>query len=243
MTYLLSDIHGNLRRFSSVLQQISLQPEDTLYILGDVIDRHPDGIELLQRIRAMPNARLLLGNHEYMMLRALGQPYDGPEDIFGKNMADLLELWYYNGGWPTHEAWSRLGAAERQELLDYLKGLPLNLALMVNGRAYKLVHGAPLENWVFYGQSGTETFFAVWNRIRAARVLASGETVIFGHTPTADFQRDDPLKIWHGRGQIGIDCGCGSLEPTDPGYDQLRHHGRLGCLRLEDMREFYSEEG
>ena len=50
MIYVMSDIHGNKRRFESILEQISLREEDTLYILGDVIDRHPDGIELLQRI-------------------------------------------------------------------------------------------------------------------------------------------------------------------------------------------------
>ena len=44
MTYVMSDIHGNMRRFDSVMKQIDLQPEDTLYVLGDVIDRYPDGI-------------------------------------------------------------------------------------------------------------------------------------------------------------------------------------------------------
>ena len=48
MIYVMSDIHGNMRRFDSVMHQINLQPEDTLYILGDVIDRHPDGIRILR---------------------------------------------------------------------------------------------------------------------------------------------------------------------------------------------------
>ena len=38
MIYVLSDIHGNAKNFDAILQQICLQPEDTLYILGDVID-------------------------------------------------------------------------------------------------------------------------------------------------------------------------------------------------------------
>ena len=50
MIYVMSDIHGNMRRFHSVMEQINLQPEDTLYILGDVIDRHPDGIRILRKI-------------------------------------------------------------------------------------------------------------------------------------------------------------------------------------------------
>ena len=76
MKYVIADIHGNERRFNSIMKQINLQREDTLYVLGDVIDRHPGGIRILRRIISMPNAKMLLGNHEYMMLRALGYPYD-----------------------------------------------------------------------------------------------------------------------------------------------------------------------
>lgn len=54
MTYVLSDIHGNLQRFESIMEQINLQPTDTLYILGDVVDRFPDGIKILRRIRLHP---------------------------------------------------------------------------------------------------------------------------------------------------------------------------------------------
>ena len=57
MIYVMSDIHGQKRRFDSVLKQINLQPEDTIYILGDVIDRNPDGIRILRQIMAMPNAK------------------------------------------------------------------------------------------------------------------------------------------------------------------------------------------
>ena len=64
MNYVLSDIHGNEKRFASILKQIRLQPSDTLYVLGDVIDRHPGGVRILRKIMAMPNAKMLLGNHE-----------------------------------------------------------------------------------------------------------------------------------------------------------------------------------
>ena len=57
------------------------------------------------------------------------------------------------------------------------------------------------------------------------------EVLIFGHTPTVRFDYDLPVHIWHGTNRIVIDCGCG--------------HGtgcRLGCLCLNDMKEFYTEE-
>ena len=50
MIYVLSDIHGNMKRFDSIMEQINLKPEETLYVLGDVIDRYPDGIKILKSV-------------------------------------------------------------------------------------------------------------------------------------------------------------------------------------------------
>ena len=108
MIYVLSDIHGQQQRFDSILEIINLQPEDMLYILGDVIDRNPDGIRILRRIMAMPNARMILGNHELMMLDALYYPVEEP----GPQWDDYhhhrrLSLWYRNGS-QASEAYSQI---------------------------------------------------------------------------------------------------------------------------------------
>lgn len=124
MTYVMSDIHGNMRRFNSVMEQITLQPEDTLYILGDVIDRYPDGIRILRRIMEKPNIKMLLGNHEYMMLRAIGRPFDAYEKMDALLIEDQLELWYQNGGYVTHKHWKRLRKDLREEIIQYLHSLP-----------------------------------------------------------------------------------------------------------------------
>ena len=62
--YVMSDIHGEDELFHAMLKQIRFSEEDTLYILGDVIDRGPNGIALLQEIMKTPNMVMLLGNHE-----------------------------------------------------------------------------------------------------------------------------------------------------------------------------------
>ena len=90
------------------MRQINLQPDDTLYILGDVIDRHPDGIRILRTIMDAPNIKMILGNHEYMMLRAIGRPYDAYEQTDDLFVAEQRELWYRNGGYVTHSHWKRL---------------------------------------------------------------------------------------------------------------------------------------
>lgn len=228
MNYVLSDIHGHSRRFASVLNQIRLQREDTLYVLGDVIDRHPDGIAILRQIMAMPNAKMLLGNHEYMMLRALGTPYDDNLDDGG-----ALAHWYRNGGEVTHDAWVQLPKEIRWEITDYLRSLPLNLDIKVGNTEYKLVHGAPVEAYEKGSKYRGPVHFTVWHRLSDEDPAPENQTLIFGHTPTRYYADLTPMEIWYGEGRIGIDCGCGHPD-DDP-------RGRLACLRLEDGAVFYSE--
>lgn len=237
MVYIMSDIHGNARRFHSILSQIQLQPEDKLYILGDVIDRHPDGIRILRRIMAMPNAYMLLGNHEYMMMQALGEPF---EPFDRPKPEECLFIWYRNGGDVTHRYWKHIRKTLRAEVMAYLKSLPINLDIEHNGKKYRLVHAAPIE---FYepgvGPYLTPNHYAVWYRWKESIAKIPDTTVIFGHTPTSHYQNDNPLSVWYGNDYIDIDCGCGFPDvPKDP----LDKQGRLACLRLDDGKVFYSEE-
>ena len=48
-TYVISDIHGMYNKFTELLNKIKLKDTDTLYILGDVLDRGPDPIKHCSR--------------------------------------------------------------------------------------------------------------------------------------------------------------------------------------------------
>ena len=67
--------------------------------------------------------------------------------------------------------------------------------------------------------------------------------MIFGQTPTIEYAHEPLLTIWHNRDgdKIGIDCG-GGYPPPDPD-DRFGFYGRLACLRLDDRKEFYSDDG
>lgn len=228
MIYVLSDIHGNERRFRSVMKQIRLRPEDTLCVLGDVIDRYPGGIRILRELMAMPNVKMLLGNHEYMMLRALGTPYDDNWDD-----GRALGHWYRNGGDVTHAYWKRIRKTVRLEIVDYLQSLPVSMDIRVGDRDYKLVHGAPPEDYDFAIKYKNAIHYAVWKRLDAEDPSPEHYTLIFGHTPTKYYQDCCPMEIWHSGNRIGIDSGSGHPEGG---------MGRLACLRLDDGKVFYSEE-
>ena len=233
MTYVLSNIHGNLRRFESIMAQINLQPDDTLYVLGDVIDRYPDGIKILRRIMQMPNAKMLIGNHEYMMLKAIGHCKDAAEEKENTNWRQRKNR-DRNGGMVTHEQLKHYREDTRTEIFDFIWKLPTNLEVEVNGIKYKLVHASPEENYManyWHSEDYQDSReFAVWERWNETCPVPGGYVLIFGHTPTCYFHNREPWSIWKSEKAIGIDCGGGF------------EYGRLSCLRLDDMQEFYSEE-
>ena len=71
MIYVMSDIHGCKDEYMEALKQIDLKDEDTLYVLGDIVDRGPDGIEILRDMMFRANVIPLIGNHDYMALMML----------------------------------------------------------------------------------------------------------------------------------------------------------------------------
>ena len=70
-TYVISDIHGQYDMFMELLDKIKLEGNDTLYVLGDILDRGPHPIKTIMKLMEMPNAICLVGNHEFMALECL----------------------------------------------------------------------------------------------------------------------------------------------------------------------------
>lgn len=223
--YVMSDIHGELDRFHTMLKTIGFSENDTLYILGDVVDRGPDGIPLLMEIMKTPNMKMLLGNHEYMCLQ-----YHSPE------ATDVeFRRWNKNGNGPTLAGLARLTEEERKELFTFLYSLPTHLELTVNGKGFYLVHGLPAGN----------VHDEVWFRPHKNPVpQIPGRRIIIGHSPVSCLGRTDEeeaayvkeieakgekFRIYHCPEYIDIDCCCGYDFPVR----------QLACLRLEDMEEFY----
>ncbi len=233
----MSDIHGDKDAFHSILRQIGLKSDDSLYILGDILDRHEYGVGILKTVMQMDNVKCLLGNHEQLCLNTIVPHRESLPWIRNDTDRDLVE-WLRNGGKATLKALQKLRPEERESVIHYLTALPTEYDIQVNGKKYKLVHASPGE--LFSRDSRTqyhdEITFSVWNRIKDFSLLTGDYTLVFGHTPTSAFQNTFPLKIWYSEKAIGIDCGCGfdSRPGEYPGC------GRLACLRLEDRKEFYS---
>ena len=70
-TFVVSDIHGEYELFIRLLEEIQLKETDTLYVLGDILDRGPHPIQIILKLMEMSNVVCLTGNHELMALEPL----------------------------------------------------------------------------------------------------------------------------------------------------------------------------
>lgn len=210
--YVMSDLHGDWAHFKLMLLKIRFSARDQLYIIGDVVDRGPHGIRLLNYCRQQENITLLLGNHELMLLEAL--QHGGGQ---------LKEEWLDPH---TFAELKKLSPSERTDIAKYILTLPLFLTVSAGGQDYLLVHACPAPPDV-HGEDALE--YLLWTRVTPEDTFSY--PVIAGHTPTAYYQQTVPLRIWKNGNFTDIDCGTA--------FRSALFGACLACLRLDDGKEFY----
>ena len=232
-TYVISDIHGEYDRFLELLDKIMPGEEDTLYILGDVLDRGPRPIRTLLLLMEMPNAVCLAGNHELMALECLEFLMREITDIsigeLDEKMLGNLVTWQYNGSRTTIEEFRALSREMQRSVIDFLKEFSIYEELTVNGKDYLLVHGG-LGN--YRPEKDIEDYSLkelIWDRADYDISYFEDVYVVTGHTPTQEIAGNPrPGYIFRENNHIAIDCGCN------------RPDGRLGAICLDTGEEFYS---
>lgn len=106
--YACSDLHGRLDLYKQI--KAFLNPEDTVYFLGDAGDRGPDSWELIKTIYSDDQFVYLMGNHEEMLVEAMKDWLD----YFHCGLAwqDLIN----NGGAQTFEDWRNIPNESNQRI-------------------------------------------------------------------------------------------------------------------------------
>ena len=150
MLYAMSDLHGEYQKYLAMLEKIKFNQKDTLYLLGDLVDRGPEPVKILQDIMQRPNVYPLLGNHEVMAIYILKQLLvEVTEETISQVDTYLMEnifIWQRNGGGVTLEQFQALPLRERRQLLEFMEGFGWYETVDVGERAFLLVH-AGLGNY------------------------------------------------------------------------------------------------
>lgn len=187
-----SDIHGCAKTFKRlIVEVVCLKKSDTLYMLGDMIDRGPDSKGVIDTILELQSSgydvRPIRGNHEQMLLSSINAPL----------YKDQV-LWLANGGCATMESYGVTEPEELGELIKFLEALPLYLTT----DSHVFVH-AGLDfrlNDPFSGEVAM-----LWKRsggINEAKL--NSKVLVTGHTPLTLSKIRSSLSTSH----IRLDNGC-----------------------------------
>ncbi len=235
MIYVMSDIHGCFGKYQEMLEHIEFSQDDSLYVLGDVLDRGPDGITILQDMSMRPNMFPILGNHEFTAAVCLPWLMKEVTDLSLDSLSEVqiaaLSEWITNGGGPTIRSLKHLGQDERENVLEYIQEMELYAEVDAGGRSFVLVH-AGLNG--FHPEKPLDSYQLsdfIFDRPCAGKTYFSDKFLVFGHTPVRFLRhqagKTPSDKIFRWGNQIAIDCGC------------VFKGGQLGCLCLDTMTEFY----
>ena len=231
MIYAMSDIHGEYEKYRRMLEIIDFSGDDTLFVLGDAVDRGSEPVKVLQDMAARDNVYFLKGNHEAMASYVLNRlnveitEENAQTQIDGPLMQMILE-WQQNGGDVTMREFRGLSAEDRADLLDYIDDAPLYDAVDVGERTFILVHSG-LGNFRPGKRLSRYTFdeLACMRPDYERRYFEDPSVyVVSGHTPTLAVT--GKAEIYSSHNNILIDCGAA-------------FGGRLACLRLDDLQEYY----
>ena len=231
MYYVMSDIHGEYEKYKKMLDLIHFSDRDTLFVLGDVVDRGPHPVKVLKDMMTRSNVYPIMGNHEFIALYVLEKlnldiTEENLASLTTEDIADIL-AWLNDGGETTLAEFQKLSKEERQNLMEYLSEFSWYETIDIGSRSFILVH-AGLGNFrrdkklcEYSIDELLETRADPNNRLFDDKNIF----LIVGHTPT-------PLingipEIYHGADTICIDCGA------------CFEGGKLACLCLNTMQEFY----
>ena len=207
------DIHGCDRAFDLLLSGLEIKTEDTVVVLGDVVDRGPGTKQVIDRLmllREQCQLVSIMGNHEEMFLDAVAG-------------GDWLSPWLMHGG---REALDSYEGELETVPEDHLEFMAAGLDYWETERDIfvhaNLEPGIPLDQQT--GQS------LRWARLTAMEPpWETGQRVICGHTPQMS---GDPLVF---PGWVGIDTMAyapqGWLTCLDVDTDVIYQANQAGQMR------------
>lgn len=208
--FVIPDIHGCERTFSRLLERvIRLQRSDTVFLLGDTIDRGPRSREVLDKIRDLQatgyNIRSIRGNHEDMLINSCRD-------------RSYFRMWMINGG---HETLKSFGVEDPCEIPPVYRHFIESFPFYIEYGNFIMVH-ATLN---FRMRNPLDDLEAMlWSRSREViSSLISGRRLVGGHTPV-DMEE---IKRSLTTDKIMLDNGC--VYAGEPGL------GSLVALELETM--------
>ena len=188
--FAIGDIHGCCNTFKVLLRdKIRIQKEDSIYCVGDYIDRGPDSKGVIDHILQLKEdgyqVYTLRGNHEQMIL-------DAPGDDFS------LQMWLNNGGKQTLKSF---GVHHVEEIPSLYVSFFSKTELFIHTGDHIFVHaGLNFQHTDIFQDQHAMLWIRTYNDHQP---LLQNMILIHGHTP----QTLEYILAQNGN-CINIDGGC-----------------------------------
>ena len=159
--YMIGDVQGCDAALQRLLDTINFSPSrDTLYLLGDLVNRGPDSAGVLRRLMGYGNAaQCLLGNHDLNLL-AVAQGTRKP------HRKDTLD--------------SVLDAPDRNAMLQWLRCQKMAMRLTRGDKPLLMVHAGVLPTWTV--EQTLALAQEVETELRSTQIAAFLQAM-YGNTP------------------------------------------------------------
>ncbi len=227
MIYVISDIHGKYGLYRAMLEKIGLGDDDTLYVMGDVVDRGEAPMDVLLDMMERRNVIPFWGNHEFAELQIMSFLAAHPDDYKSIMSDPRMVANIAIGGKTTFDQFVALSSENREKVLNYIRSFLYYEEADAGGRSFHLSHTLPNVAGMDIHRVSQRDF--VWGAADYSRQYMEGTFFVTGHLPTEFIDPQYRGRIWHGNGHIAIDCGA-------------FYTGTLGCIRLDDLQEYYVTE-
>ena len=199
---LIGDVHGNLPALEAVLEHAHARGVEAIWNIGDFVGYGPFPDEVVRRLRNEPDTVSIVGNYDTEVLagRKKGKVSKTP----GKALAK---------GW----AREHLSKTSRR----YLRSLPRERRLEVDGKRILLTHGSPASANEHLLPDTPE------QHLRELADMAEADVVICGHSHVPFVRKVD--KTWFintgsvGRPDDGDARACYAVLDITPRKFQVRH--------------------
>ena len=224
MTYVMSDLHGQYDKYLAMLDKIAFKKSDTLFIVGDICDKGPAPIKILQDMMVRPNVFPIMGDCDLRALRLLTK-MNSEEAKSDPDFRLEFAKWLQDGGMTTVTAFRELDGEEQSDILDYMREEFVAYdEVEIGDTVYLMVHAGVPEGVSDPDDCDVEELTE--GEPDFSREVFEDKILITGHMPTYLQSEDFRGRIYRRNGQIGIDCGASEGE-------------KLGCLCLDNGQEFY----
>jgi serine/threonine protein phosphatase 1 len=215
---IIGDVHGCLDELKELISKLSINSTDTLYFIGDLIDRGPDSPGVVKYVHSLATQNklvLILGNHEEKFLRYVIQKKFKKISIKNKsiienfetilNKIDFEDIKFLSNSYINYNITSLNicllhGGIPKNNRIDLTFNNKYSPELLKSDKHFELIFKTRFldKNGLFVSADNNDPNRVFWADLYDGRY----GKVIFGHHAMIS---DNPFEF---KNAINVDTGC-----------------------------------